>query len=138
MSDTVIPVQVPALDPASTPIVERYHQVWTPTIMLLSPEGDASYEWNGYLPPQPYLAQLGLGLGKAALKEDRFEDAARHFDRVAAEHADTEDAAEAMYWAAVARYKGSGQVDDLVGGWQKLRERYPDSPWRTRQSFMEG
>ena len=89
------------------------------------------------MPPNRYLAQLGLGLGRAALKEGRFEDAARLFERVAAEHPDTDEAAEAMYWGPVARYKGSGEGQDLVGGWQKLRERYPASVWRTKQSFME-
>jgi outer membrane protein assembly factor BamD (BamD/ComL family) len=105
--------------------------------MILSPQGDPYYEWNGYLPPDRYLAQLGLGLGKAALKEGRFADAARLFDRVAAEHPGGDEAAEATYWAAVSRYKGSGNGDDLVGGWKKLRTDYPDSIWRTKQSFTE-
>lgn len=106
--------------------------------MLLSAQGDVSHEWNGFLPPDAYLAQLFLGLGKAALKEERFGDAADHFAAVAARHPDDPAAEEALYWAAVARYKGSGNADDLQAGWAALRERYPDSPWRLKQSFMEG
>ncbi len=46
-------------------------------------------------------------------------------------------APEALYWAAVARYKGSGNSDDLMAGWAKLRSRYPTSPWRVKQMFVE-
>ncbi len=137
VSEEAIPVQVPTMDEASKPIIERYNQVWTPTLMLLSPGGDVYHEWNGYLPPKPFLAQLFLGLGKAALKEQRFNEAVKHFRSVAARHADDPAAAEALYWAAVAGYKGSGNSEDLMDGWAKLRERYPESEWRTKQSFVE-
>ena len=68
---------------------------------------------------------------------DSLDEAARLFDQVAASPPNDDMGAEALYWAAVARYKGSGQADDLMNGWAKLRGRYPDSVWRTRQSFTE-
>jgi Tetratricopeptide repeat len=125
------------MDPTSAPIVKRFLQVWTPTLMLLDPDGNVYTEWNGYLPPALYLAQLLLGLGKAALKQDRFEQAVGHFNEVAANHPGTDTAAEALYWAAVSRYKGSHDGVDLFGGWEKLRGSYPESVWRTKQSFSE-
>ncbi len=137
MSAETIPLQVPTMDEASKPIIERYHQVWTPTLMLLSPGGAVYHQWSGYLPPKEYLAQLYLGLGKAALQEQRFDEAAQRFQSVADRHPDDPAAAEALYWAAVSRYKGSGNADDLSSGWETLRQRYPDSAWRTKQSFME-
>jgi hypothetical protein len=105
--------------------------------MLLDPSANVYAEWNGYLPPALYLAQLLLGLGKAALKQDRFEQAAQHFDAVTANHPGTDAAAEGFYWAAVSRYKGSHDGADLIGGWEKLRGNYPESIWRTKQSFTE-
>jgi hypothetical protein len=125
------------MDPASASIVKRFLQVWTPTLMLLSPDGEVYTEWNGYLPPALFLASLLLGLGKAALKQDRFEQATALFDEVAANHPGTDAAAEALYWAAVSRYKGSHDGSDLIGGWEKLRSQYPGSVWRTKQSFAE-
>jgi hypothetical protein len=125
------------MDPASTPIVKRFMQVWTPTLMLLAPDGSVYDEWNGYLPPGLFLARLLLGLGKAALKQDHFERAATLFDQAASNHPGTDAAAEALYWAAVSRYKGSHQGSDLIGGWEKLRSQYPESIWRTKQSFTE-
>ena len=137
INEYVIPLQVSIQDPKSQPIIERYQQVWTPTILLLSPEGKVYHEWNGYLPPALYLSQLLLGLGKAALREHHFDKAAQFFDQVATEYPESDAAPEALYWAAVARYKKSGQSEDLKAGWQRLRERYPDSVWRSKQSFME-
>ena len=125
------------MDPASAPIVKRFMQIWTPTLMLLAPDGSVYSEWNGYLPPALFLAQLLLGLGKAALKQDRFEQAGTLFDEVASNHPGTDAAAEALYWTAVSRYKGSHEASDLIGGWEKLRSQYPASTWRTRQSFAE-
>jgi hypothetical protein len=130
-------VQVPTLDPASAPIVKRFQQVWTPTIMLLSSEGHVYDEWSGYLPPGLFLPRLLLGLGRAELKQDHFEAAARCFDEITEKHPLSDVAPEATYWAAVARYKGSHEAEDLLGGWRKLQTRYPDSPWRVRQSFTE-
>lgn len=137
LSAETIPVQVPTMDKASKPIVERYHKISTPALMLLSPAGDVYHEWNGYLPPKQYLAQLYLGLGKAAFQERRFDEAAQRFQSVADRHPDDSAAAEALSWAVVARYKGSGNAEDLEEGWAKLRERYPESEWRTKQSFIE-
>lgn len=125
------------MDEASAPIVERFQQVWTPTLMLLAPDGKVYAEWSGYLPPSLFLAQLLLGLGKAALKQNRFEQAGTLFDEVAANHPGTDAASEALYWAAVSRYKGSHEASDLLGGWEKLRSQYPNSTWRTKQSFTE-
>ncbi len=137
IEQSVIPVQVPTLDPASAPIIKRFQQVWTPTIMLLSPEGNVYDEWNGYLPPGLFLPRLLLGLGKVALKEDRLDDAACCFDEVGVKYPLSDVAPEALYWAAVSRYKGSHQAEDLLGGWKKLQSRYPESAWRVRQSFTE-
>ncbi len=138
IAEHVIPVKIKPIDPANQLIVQRYQQVWTPTIMLLSPEGQLYHEWNGYLPPDLYVPQLLFGLGKAALKRDRLEEAASWFDMVLAKYPTSDVAPEACYWAAVARYKDSHAADDLLGGWRKLQSRYPNSVARIKQSFTEG
>src|SRR5919197_663873 len=127
MNESTIPVQVSTLEPASKPVIDRFIQVWTPTILLLSPDGKLYHDWSGYLPPSMYRTQLLLGLGKAALKQDRFEEAATRFNELADLFPTSAEAPEALYWAAVARYKGSHQADDLLGGWQKLQRRHPEN-----------
>jgi hypothetical protein len=135
----VIPVQIGTHHPdaAAQAVIRHYRQVWTPTILLLAPDGMVDHEWNGYLPPALYLAQLLLGLGKAALKQDRLEQAAARFDAVADLYPFSEAAPEALYWSAVARFKGSHDGQDLQHGWARLRGRYPESAWRIKQSFIE-
>ena len=130
-------MQLSVLEERNQPVMERYQQVWTPTIVLIYPDGRAFYEWNGYLPPTHYLGHLLLGRGKGALKRHRHEEAARLFDAAAAQDPCDGVGPEARYWGSVARYKGSGKPDDLLGGWQRLRQEYPDSEWRVRQSFTE-
>ena len=105
--------------------------------MLLSPEGHVYDEWSGYLPPGLFIPRLLLGLGRTELKQDRFEAAARYFDEITEKYPLSDVAPEATYWAAVARYKRSHEAEDLLGGWRKLQTRYPESPWRVRQSFIE-
>ncbi|MDP9472607.1 MAG: tetratricopeptide repeat protein [Chloroflexota bacterium] len=136
----MVPVQVGTHDPdaAARAVIDRYFQVWTPTLILLSPEGGVFHEWSGYLPPSLYLAQLGIGLGKAAIKRNRFDEATGHFNDVVDRYPTSDADPEALYWAAVARYKGSGKSDDLMTGWQKLRSRFPESVWRIKHIFSEG
>ena len=69
--DAVIPVKIEPLKPENAAVVERYSQVWTPTILLLSAEGAVYDEFNGYLPPGLFVPRLLLGLGKAALKQQQ-------------------------------------------------------------------
>ncbi|HEV2108900.1 MAG TPA: hypothetical protein VGR16_11605, partial [Thermomicrobiales bacterium] len=110
INENVIPVQVKTKDPdeAARAVMRRYLQVWTPTILLISPDGSVYHEWSGYLPPDLYAAHLLLGRGKAALKEERFDVARQLFDEVSNLHPLSDVAPEALYWAAVASYKGSG------------------------------
>lgn len=131
------PVHVNAKAQESAEVVARYLQVWTPTVFLLSPAGISCHEWNGYLPPPMYLSELRLGLAKVQLRQRRFEEAAERFEELRDNDPDSHVAPEASYWAAVSRYNESGQSEGLMAGWEKLRQRYPDSLWRFKQMFYE-
>ena len=137
VTELTVPLQVPVLKPESRQLVERYQQVWTPTLMLLRADGRAVHEWSGYLPPDPFLAELHLGRGKWELKRDELEKAAVIFRNLAERHPTAHTAPEALYWAAVSQYKRSHRAAELVGGWARLRSRHPESLWRIRQMFTE-
>lgn len=104
---------------------------------LLLPDGRSAHEHIGYLPPDAFLAELEMGLAKSDLKRREFSAAAERFERIRDQRPTSHVAAEAAYWAAVARYNESGQAEGLMAGWQKLRDRYPGSLWRWKQSFYE-
>jgi len=49
-------------------IFERFGAQWTPTIQVLDPDGTKRHQFEGYLPPDDFLAQLQLGLANSPLR----------------------------------------------------------------------
>jgi hypothetical protein len=137
VTELTVPLQIQVSRPESRELRERYQQVWTPTLMLLRADGRVVHEWNGYLPPQPFLAELHLGRGKWELKRDELEKAAAIFHGVAERHPTAHTTPEALYWGAVATYKQTHRAADLIAGWSRLRSRHPENLWRIRQIFSE-
>jgi len=78
------------------------------------------------------MAQLGLGLAKAAFGRRQFAEAAPAFEKVAAAYPNTDAAPEAIYWAAASAFKSSGDGEFLERGAQALQEWYPQSIWTTK------
>lgn len=83
---------------------ERFSAQWTPTILILDPDGVERHRIEGFLPADDFLAQLMLGLGHAAFKREDWKEAERRFREVLERFPDGETAPEALYWAGVARY----------------------------------
>jgi len=117
---------------------ERYGAHWTPTILELDPEGNEQHRVEGFLETPDFLAQLKLGQGKIAFNAKRWPDAERLFREVVEQHAKSDAAPEALYWAGVSRYKASGDATDLKKTWQALSEKYPDSTWTKKASIWKG
>jgi TolA-binding protein len=132
-----VPVHFNAKDEANAELADRYLQVWTPSIHLLLADGRSAHEHIGYLPPDEFLAELELGVATAHLKRRDYATAADWFERIRDQRPTSHVAAEAAYWAAVARYNESGQKDGLLKGWRALRLRYPNSIWRWKQMIYE-
>ena len=105
---------------------------WTPTILVLDPEGVERHRIEGYMPNREFRAQLEMGLARAAFKTGQFEEAETRYERVAAEYGDTPVAPEALYWRAVSHYKGKNDGAALGAVARELQERYPQSEWATK------
>ena len=131
------PVQVNTQEDAGKPILERLRQVWTPDVRILGPDGFDYYHWNGFLPPFEFLPQLLAGLAYARLRMHDEAGAAALYGEVLRRFPTSAVAPEAQYYLAVSRYKDTHERNDLAGNWRELRLRYPNSIWRTKQSFME-
>jgi hypothetical protein len=43
-----------------------------------------------------------------------------------------------MYWLGVSSYRLTGSADGMTAVWQELVEKYPDSIWAKKVSFIEG
>ena len=56
-------------EPKSKDLVKKYGIEWTPTFLVADPDGNEVYRFVGYLPPEDFIAQLTLGLGKVCAPE---------------------------------------------------------------------
>src|SRR6266700_2810202 len=85
-----------------------------------------------------FLAQLHLGLAKAAFSRGQFADARQRFEAIVSRYSKTDAAPEALYWSAVSAYKATGDAKHLKQGGQKLKEKYPQTEWAKKGSVWLG
>jgi TolA-binding protein len=112
----------------------RYGAQWTPTIVVIDPDGEARHRIEGFLPVEDFLSQLALGLAKSDFARSRFEEAERRFRETVETYPNTDAAPEALYWAGVSRYKGSGDAAALEDTARAFKTRYATSTWAKKAS----
>lgn len=117
---------------------ERFGVQWTPTVLLLDSDGSERHRFEGYLPAPDFLAQLKLGLAHAAKARGDWAEAERRYREVANDSSVPEAAAEALYWAGVAKYKASGDPSALASTAQAFQTRFTDSSWAKKASVWAG
>lgn len=119
-------------------VAAKFGVMWSPTILFIDPvDGIVHHQFTGYLPPDAYLAETHIGLGKIAFDHNKFEEAAGWFQKAVEEFPETEAAPQAQYYLGVAQYKRTGRPDGLKEAWKVLLKRYPKSSWATKASFIE-
>src|SRR5262249_56661815 len=77
---------------------ERYGALWTPTTLVLDPDGVERYRIEGFLPKDELLAQLELGLGHSAFQRQEWAEAVRRFRGVLESHPHGQAARGATVW----------------------------------------
>ena len=112
----------------------RYGVQWTPTILVLDPHGEERHRVEGFLPADDLIPQLGLGLGRVAFAQGDFDRAERWFREVVDRYPNADAAAEALYWAGVARYKRTGDAAALAETARQFGELYRDTTWAKKAS----
>lgn len=111
---------------------------WTPTVLILDHNGVERHRVEGFLPADDFLAQLSLGLAKAAFSRGDFTDAEKRFRSLVEAYPNTESAPEALYWAGVSKYKGSNDPTALRDTAKAFSERYQESSWAKKSSVWKG
>lgn len=136
ITDNFIPARVHVREQADDfkRFGERYGAQWTPTILELDADGTERHRIEGFLPAPDFLAQLTLGLAQIAFKRQDWPKAERLFRDVVERYPESETAPEALYWAGVTRYKGSGDGAALAETAQAFAERYQDTSWAKKAS----
>lgn len=115
--------------------MERFGANWTPTVLILDSNGTERHRIEGFLEADDFLAQLKLGAAQVAFAEKRFDDAERQFRELVEQHPNGEAAPEALYWAGVSKYKGTGDAAALGATAQAFKDRYSDSSWAKKSSI---
>ncbi len=134
---TFVPVKIHIKEQPQT--FKRFGAEWTPTILTWDPVSNAErHRIEGFLPKEEFLPQLMIGGGQFAYGRQQWEDAERLFREAAERFPKSDAAAEAIYWAGVARYKRTGDASALHETGKILRERYPQSVWAKKGSVWVG
>jgi len=136
VTEHFVPVRVHVKEQATDfrSLGDRYDAHWTPTTLVLDEDGEERHRVEGFLPADDFLGQLALGVAKAAFSRGHFAEAEEGFRQVPARHPDTDAAAEAQYWAGVARYKATGDASALADTARSFRERYAGTSWAKKAS----
>jgi hypothetical protein len=113
---------------------ERFSARWTPTIVVMSPEGVERRRVEGYLPAEDFLAELEVGLGHEAFAAKQWAEAEKHFRQVVEQYPQSASAPEALYWAGVARYKSTGNAAALGETAAAFKQEYQDTQWAKKAS----
>jgi hypothetical protein len=113
---------------------QRFNAQWTPTVLIVDPDGRERHRIEGFLPVDEFLSQLRLGLAHSAFARGQFGEAEPLFREVVERHPNTEAAAEAQYWAGVSRYKATNDAGALADTARAFGERYQESNWAKKAS----
>ena len=113
---------------------DRYDAQWTPTILILDDSGTERHRIEGFLPADEFLAQLALGVAKAAFARKDYPAAERLYRDVLDRFPDSEPAPEAQYWAGVAKYRATNDPSALKATADAFSARYQSSTWATKAS----
>jgi hypothetical protein len=113
----------------------RFDVLWTPTVLIFSPEGVERHRIEGYLPNAEFRAQLDLGLARSAFMHKQWAEAERSYGEIVSNYAASAAAPEAMYWQAVSHYKATNDHHALGEVAQRFKQNYQDSIWAKKASI---
>jgi len=105
----------------------RFDALWTPSVVILDPNGVERFRLEGYLPKDEFRAQLELGLARVAFMGKHWAEAEQRYTAVLETYPQSKSAPEALYWKGVSHYKATNDhtvLSELPG---QFREQYPDS-----------
>lgn len=134
--DNFVPVKIHVKENQAA--FERFGAQWTPTIIIDDPEGTERYRFEGYLPPDEFMAQLELGLAKTAFAKNDFAKAEGLYREILQRFRASAAAPEALYWAGVSKYKATNDAAALKDTAEAFRTQYSDSQWAKKASVWAG
>ncbi len=114
---------------------QRFGAQWTPTVIIADPKGTERYRFEGFLPVDEFLPQVEFGLAKEQFAAGDFTRAEALFRKIVHEQPNSDVAPEALYWAGVSKYKGSGDAKALGQTAAAFESQYQGSVWAKKASI---
>jgi hypothetical protein len=137
LEEHFIPVQFNVVEQPE--VMDRFNTPWTPTLIVQDVEGREHRRSQGYFDPRRFLGEMALARLLAALNRRDFETAReRSTQTLDLTRGDPAREPEAIYWSSVAAYKASGDAQQLLQGWNRLLDQFPESDWARRVEFIRG
>lgn len=112
----------------------RYNAQWTPTVLIVDSDGTERHRIEGFLPADEFLPQLQIGAAHAAFARHDYANAEQRFKAIVDNFANSDVAAEALYWAGVSRYKATNDGSALQQTARAFEDRYQQSAWAKKAS----
>ena len=131
IAEHFVPLRLVLNRPEDRQHFRAFRVIWTPSVVILDRRGVDHYRSPGYLPPGPFLGLLRIGLARSMLAWARYDEAASHLEAAAGD-GESPVAPEALYWLGAARYLKVRRRAPMMEAWDRLRDRYPESPWAAR------
>ncbi len=129
VNNYLVPLRINVKD---DPIHDDYHQIWTPTFLVLDFNGKEIQRTIGFLEPDEFIPMIQLGIAKVRLAAEEYDTAMIPLKSIIETHPESEAAPEAMYFCGVTLYKQTKNPAKLKEAYKKLLSDYPDSAWTKR------
>ncbi|GAB6190776.1 tetratricopeptide repeat protein [Desulfocastanea catecholica] len=129
VNNYLIPLRINIKD---DPILDDYHQIWTPTIIVLDFNGKEIQRTIGFLEPDEFIPMIQLGIAKVRLGAKEYDTAMISLKSIIETYPESEAAPEAVYFRGVTLYKQEQNPGKLKEAYEKLLSNYPDSAWTKR------
>lgn len=130
---------VPALLPHDhIPLSLEYGVTWSPSLLVLDPEGRAHRRDVGFLPPEEFTPFLLLGCAGVYFDGDKFDHAAPILDTLLAHYAESFFAPEARYLLGMTAFKADGDGSHLRLAYEDLCRHWPHSLWAKKAKPYAG
>lgn len=114
------------------PLATDFNVKWTPTLIILDRHGKEHHRTVGFLSAEELIPSLLLGLAKVDFDEERYEEALLHLAELLSAYPQSNASPEAIYFQGVCRYKKKPDPTLLKKTYERLKARYPSSPWTKR------
>ena len=118
-------------------VMERFNTPWTPTLIVMDWDGKEHRRSQGYLDPKRFLGEMSLAWLLYAINITEFGAArGRAPEALELTRGDPHREPEALYWASVAEYKATNDPANLLAGWNRLLDQFPQSEWARKVEFI--